>query len=164
MKLHLPVLLFACLAAAACKSGSQAADHPETTAAPRPPPPSPPTTSSANPAPPAPDAVPLEPCPALRPMFAMFIRSQADDDLAQAAVTRCVESKALEGLPRAEVETLLGPGQPTNGMFDSFGVQPDDVFYEVGRFETPHPGGVPNLVLDYDAAGVCTRVLSIHSM
>jgi hypothetical protein len=136
MKPHLPVLLFACLAtAAACKSGSQ-----------------------------APDAVPLEPCPALRPLFGMFIRSQADDDLAQAAVTRCVESKALEGLTRNEVGTLLGPGQPTNGMFDSFGVQPDDVFYQVGRFETPHPGGVPNLVLDYDAAGVCTRVLSIHSM
>jgi hypothetical protein len=163
MKPHLPLLLLACLAAVSCKSRSQTADHPETTAAPQPTTTAT-TTAGSNPPPTTPDAAPPEPCPALRAMFEMFIRSQADDDLAQAAVTRCVESKALEGLTRAQVEALLGPGQATAGAFDSFGVQPDDVFYEVGRFETPHPGGVPNLVLDYDAAGVCTRVLSIHSM
>ena len=164
MKLRLAVLVLPCIVAVSCKPRSPAAGGPETTAAPQPPPTSTPPPTTPSPTPPAPDAAPSAPCPALASLFAMFIRSQADDDVAQAAVTRCVESRALEGLTREQVEALLGPGQPTAGMFDSFGLQPDDVFYEVGRFATPHPGGVPNLVVDFDAAGRCTRALAIHSM
>ena len=149
------------LACCCCKPSRQTSSAPESNATGQP---SPTPTPTPTPTPEMTEAGAQAPCPALRPMFEMIIGSRADDDLAQAAVKRCVESRTLEGLSRAEVEALLGPGQPTSGMFDSFGVQPDDVFYEVGRFATPHPGGVPNLVLDFDAAGRCTRALAIHSM
>ena len=155
-----PALLMLCLTAACgCRPRAEAGGGPETGATSRPAPLPAPTG-----APETVDAAPAAPCSALRPLLGLVIRTQADDDAAQAAVTRCVESRTLEGLTRAEVEALLGPGQPTAGAFDSFGVQVDDVFYEVGRFETPRPGGVPNLVLDFDAAGRCTRALSIHTM
>ena len=156
------LVTFVALACCCCKPGRQTASAPEATATAQPTTTTTTETPTTTPTPtPAPETAP---CPALRPLFEMIIRSQADDDLAQAAVKRCVDSRTLEGLARAEVDALLGPGQPTSGMFASFGLQPDDVFYEVGRFATPHPGGVPNLVLDFDAAGRCTRALAIHSM
>lgn len=119
----------------------------------------PPPQPSAGPAP-APDP---EACTALRAERARVIAGPEDERRASDALGACLGSGWPLGRTRAELDAVLGPGEPTGSWFPGLGFTADDRFWSIGTLPEGWVGGVPNLVAAFDAEGRCTRASPIHT-
>lgn len=81
-------------------------------------------------------------------------------------VQRLIEADALSGMTRAEVQQVIGQGDPCSrhprcqeNDFDG-----DDWFYSVGQVGSGYSGTLPQLIVGFDSSGHVLRVwnLSTH--
>ena len=100
-------------------------------------------------------------------------KSDKEDGAAWEIAVEFVNSGVLRGMSREDIESALGRGglcgsvsykQDGNERYfmDSKGFARDDMFYEVGRLPKNCVGGLPTIVIGFEA-GRCNRVELIHT-
>lgn len=95
---------------------------------------------------------------------AVVIEGDDQDATIMSLLRRVRDESLLIGMRRADVEARLGAGTGcgSDGGFASMGMASADLCFAVGRLPDGWNGGVPILLIAFDAADRVSRVMITH--